>query len=112
MAHNRRLAGTPAFMAPEQIIGSGKAVSRATDIYGLGATLYALLTGRPPFTGNRLSDVLAQVVSAVPPISPSRMRRGLATDVEQVCLRCLAKDPAGRFPSVSALLRALEQCKL
>ncbi len=112
MAHNRRLAGTPAFIALEQIIGSGKAVSRATDIYGLGATLYALLTGRLPFMGNRLSDVLAQVVSVAPPIPPSQIRRGLAKDVEQLCLRCLAKKPADRYPSATALLRALEQCKL
>jgi RNA polymerase sigma factor (sigma-70 family) len=112
MVCNRRLAGTPAFMAPEQIVGSGKGISPTTDIYGLGATLYALLTGRPPFAGNRLSDVLAQVVSAAPPIPPSQIRRELAKDVEQLCLRCLAKKPADRYPSASALLRALEQCKL
>jgi eukaryotic-like serine/threonine-protein kinase len=112
MVCNRRLAGTPAFMAPEQIVGSGKGISPTTDIYGLGATLYALLTGRPPFTGNRLSEVLAQVVSAAAPIPPSQIRRGLAKDVEQLCLRCLAKKPADRYPSASALLRALEQCKL
>jgi RNA polymerase sigma factor (sigma-70 family) len=112
MTLERRLAGTPAFMAPEQVVDSGRSVSRASDIYGLGAVLYAILTGRPPFRGDRLSEVLAQVASSALPIAPSRFRRGISKEIEQVCMRCLAKNPADRFPSVGALLRALEECKL
>jgi serine/threonine protein kinase len=112
MAPSPRLAGTPVFMAPEQVADGQRSISMATDIYGLGATLYALLTGRPPFAGDRLSDVLAQVVSPVQPVPPSHFRAGLAPVIDHVCMRCLAKNPADRFPSIGALLRALENCKL
>ncbi len=112
MAPSPRLAGTPAFMAPEQVVGGPRGISMATDVYGLGATLYALLTCRPPFAGDRLSDVLAQVVSPVQPVPPSHFRAGLAPVIDHVCMRCLAKKPTDRFSSVGALLRALENCKL
>jgi RNA polymerase sigma factor (sigma-70 family) len=112
MTLEHRLAGTPAFMAPEQVVADGRSVSHASDIYGLGAVLYAMLTGRPPFRGERLSEVLAEVASSALPIAPSRIRQGISKEIEQACMRCLAKNPADRFPSVGALLHALEECKL
>jgi serine/threonine-protein kinase len=103
-----RLAGTPAFMAPEQIIAPFDGISIRTDVYGLGATLYALLAGRPPFIGARASDVLAQITSTSQPPPIRTVRRRLPTDVERACMKCLKKDPGERFSSVAELIEALE----
>lgn len=102
-----RLAGTPAFMAPEQVSRQFGHISVRTDVYGLGATLYALLTGRPPFSGDRASDVLAQVISAKTPTILTDIRPEVPPEFSNACIRCLAKNPKGRFPSVAALLCAL-----
>lgn len=107
-----QFAGTPAFMAPEQIWSSGADVSPQTDIYGLGATLYALLTGRPPFAGDRASEVLSQIVSTQIPVRPGVLRSRVPADVEQLCLRCLAKNPSERFESVGEMVAALEGVRL
>jgi serine/threonine protein kinase len=90
--------GTPGFMAPEQTGGRNAEVGPAADVYGLGATLYALLTGEPPFRG---ADPVAVAVRvrAEPPRPPSQLRPGVPAGLEAVALRCLAKDPAGRYPS-------------
>jgi tetratricopeptide (TPR) repeat protein/tRNA A-37 threonylcarbamoyl transferase component Bud32 len=94
--------GTPSFMAPEQVDGRSAAIGVATDIYGLGALLYQLLTGRPPFTGESLADVLRRVAEGdvVPPrvINPSVPR-----DLETICLKCMAKEPANRYASAKLL---------
>ncbi|MBX3471399.1 MAG: serine/threonine protein kinase, partial [Planctomycetes bacterium] len=103
LAHLTRtgeLLGTPAFMAPEQ--ADGRPVDARTDVYGLGATLFALLTGRAPFEGASPIAVLGAVLSQAPP-APSRLRPGLPPALDALVLACLAKDPAGRPASMEAL---------
>jgi eukaryotic-like serine/threonine-protein kinase len=108
--HSLQLAGTPAFMAPEQVTSS-KGISPRTDVYGLGATLYALLTGRSPFVGDRASDVLSQVISAAP-LAISAVRPRLPAEIGHACMQCLEKNPADRFSSVNELIEALTKRKL
>ncbi|MBX3469710.1 MAG: protein kinase [Planctomycetes bacterium] len=98
--------GTPAFMAPEQ--ADGRPVDARTDVYGLGATLYTLLTGRPPFDGGSAMAVFHAVLTAAP-TPPSRLRPGLDPPLERLVLACLAKDPAERPPTMEALRAALAQ---
>jgi hypothetical protein len=94
------LLGTPAYMAPEQ--ANGKAVTPATDVYALGALLYQCLTGRPPFLGATMGDVILQVVSSEP-VPPRRLMPGLSRDLETICLKCLEKDPARRYGDAQGL---------
>ena len=95
------LLGTPAFMAPEQALAEG-AIDVRTDVYGLGATIYAMLTGRPPFKAASVLSVLAQVVDEEP-VPPRRLRSDVPAALEAMCLRCLEKDPERRYPSTVAL---------
>jgi tetratricopeptide (TPR) repeat protein len=107
MTKTGEVLGTPNYMAPEQALGEAGRMGSATDVYGLGATLYALLTGRPPFPGRSLIEVMTKVVSD-PVEPPSRHRSDLDPALEAIVLRCLAKEPADRFDSMQALLEALE----
>jgi PAS domain S-box-containing protein len=94
--------GTPAFMAPEQASGRMDQVDRRSDIYGLGAILYQVLTGQPPFPDADSKEVLAQVV-AQEPVRPRALWPEVPPALEAACLRALAKDPDDRWPSAGAL---------
>src|SRR5206468_9711785 len=95
------IVGTPQFMAPEQARGREGHGPRA-DVYGLGATLYALLAGRPPFEGT-VAEVLTQLLAGEPPPPLRRRAPGVAPDLEIITMRCLEADPARRYDSAAAL---------
>ena len=99
---NERVAGTPSYMAPEQAQVQGRALSAATDVYGLGAVLYELLTGVPPFLAADPHATLQRVLDG-PLQSPRQRLPTLPRDLEAIVLRCLARDPQARYPSAGAL---------
>jgi eukaryotic-like serine/threonine-protein kinase len=108
LTSDRALNGTPTFMSPEQTVGD-RAIDARSDIYGLGATMYLVLTGRPPFAGkNPFAVMLAHARDPVVP--PSEVCPGMPADLERVVLRCLAKTPDDRYPDVKALARDLSAC--
>ena len=107
-SHEGRGPGSPQYMAPEQIIG-GRAPAPSCDLYGLGGVAYLLLTGRPPFDGDSVSRVLNAHVND-PVLPPSRHRSDIPRDLEEVVLRCLAKDPADRFQAAEEVETILAAC--
>lgn len=96
------ILGTPSYMAPEQASGQRREISAATDVYGLGAIFYELLTGRPPF---QLPTKMETVLHALygEPIPPRELRPDLPKELESICLKCLEKAPKDRYDSAAAL---------
>ena len=99
--------GTPSYMAPEQAAGNNAVVSKATDVYGLGAVFYELLTGHPPFAGGTTYETIRLLLDTEPR-QPRLWNRKIARDLSTVCLKCLEKDPKRRYSSALALAEDLE----
>jgi serine/threonine protein kinase/Tfp pilus assembly protein PilF len=104
--------GTPVYMAPEQARGTSRDVGAAADIYSLGAILYEMLAGRPPFLPDESETSIIVRVATENPVSPAWHRPGIPRDLETICLKCLAKEPGDRYPDAGAvaddLLKFLE----
>lgn len=99
--------GTPAYMAPEQALGSIDQIDERTDVYGLTAILFDILTGRPPFQGTDVTAVMNAVVHEQPP-HPSELVRGVPPELERICLKGLAKDRRQRWQCVADLAEAVQ----
>jgi tetratricopeptide (TPR) repeat protein len=99
--------GTPGFMSPEQAEGRLERLGPASDVYSLGALLYEILTGRPPFQGGKTAEVLRQVIHE-PPVPPRRRVPATPAALEAVCLKALAKDPVARYASARELAGEVE----
>src|SRR3954447_4433379 len=108
MTRTLDVLGTPSYMAPEQAMGNNAAVSSVTDIYGLGAVLYQLLTGQPPFAGGATYETIKLLLDTEPK-QPRLLNPKIDRDLSTICLKCLEKDPKRRYSSALALAEDLER---
>ncbi len=107
MTYSGQILGSPGYMAPEQAAGRRHEISAATDIYGLGAILYALITGRPPFETKNLLEAIDQIcTSSVTP--PRKLVRTCPKPLETICMKCLHKSPGARYRSMQAVAADLQ----
>src|SRR5262249_30197109 len=102
------IMGTPSYMAPEQAAGKGAEAGRATDVYALGAILYELITGRPPFKAPTAFDTVMQVLTD-DPVPPRRLQPKLPRDLEMICLKCLQKEPGRRYGEAEVVAEDLRR---
>jgi serine/threonine protein kinase len=103
-----QIMGTPSYMPPEQVGGKRGEIGPAADVYSLGATLYAMLTGRPPFQAATPMDTVIQVVGEEP-VLPRRLNASIPIDLETICLKCLRKEPGKRYAGAAALRDELKR---
>jgi len=108
LTRTKDLMGTPSYMAPEQAVGNNAQITRATDVYGLGAVLYQLLTGHPPFAGGSTYETIKLLLDTEPR-QPRLLNPKIDRDLSTICLKCLEKDPKRRYLSALALAEDLER---
>src|SRR4029434_10993462 len=103
-----QMVGTPNYLSPEQASGRHTQISPVSDVYSMGALLYELVTGRPPFMADSLQDTLLRIRHAEH-VSPSALNPAVDREIETICLKCLEKEPSRRYGSAAALADDLER---